>query len=102
VRPATGAAGRRLRLVLLLLLALVPGLGALVAAPAAADRQIYTFVDERGVTHFTNLPPRDERYQPFRRGIARLLSGADSEALGLRRLIGLTAREPGAASWSRR
>jgi len=35
------------------------------AAPAVAGGAFYTFVDERGVTHFTNLPPRDARYQPM-------------------------------------
>jgi soluble lytic murein transglycosylase len=94
VRPATRAAGRGLRLVPLLLLALVPGLGALLALPAAADRQIYTFVDERGVTHFTNLPPRDERYQPVPPREPRGFSlGRIPKHWGYDGLIGLTARE---------
>jgi soluble lytic murein transglycosylase-like protein len=33
-----------------------------LAAPAASAGDIYTFVDERGVTHFTNVP-NDERYE---------------------------------------
>ena len=93
-RPELGAAGRRLRLVLLFLFALLPGLGVLVAAPAAADRQIYTFVDESGVTHFTNLLPRDERYQAVpprdRRGFSL---GRIPKYWGYDGLIGLTARE---------
>ena len=94
MRPAPGAAGGRLRLALLLLGALLPGLGVLVAAPAAADRQIYTFVDERGVTHFTNLPPRDERYQPIpRRERHGFSHGRIPKYGGYDGLIGLTARE---------
>jgi soluble lytic murein transglycosylase len=34
-----------------------------LAAPAAVAEQIYTFVDENGVTHFSNVP-NDERYTP--------------------------------------
>jgi soluble lytic murein transglycosylase len=34
-----------------------------LAAPAASAGQIYTFVDENGVTHFSNVP-NDERYSP--------------------------------------
>jgi soluble lytic murein transglycosylase-like protein len=34
-----------------------------LAAPAAFAGQIYTFVDENGVTHFSNVP-NDERYSP--------------------------------------
>jgi soluble lytic murein transglycosylase-like protein len=35
------------------------------AAPAFAD--IYSFKDERGVVHFTNIPPTDKRYKMIRR-----------------------------------
>lgn len=44
-------------------------LGALAlgsGAPARAGEQIYTFVDSRGVTHFSNVP-NDERYVPIPR-----------------------------------
>jgi soluble lytic murein transglycosylase len=34
-----------------------------LAVPAAFAGQIYTFVDENGVTHFSNVP-NDERYTP--------------------------------------
>ena len=36
-----------------------------VAAPAAAGGGIYSYVDERGVTHFTNRPQGDQRFQPI-------------------------------------
>jgi soluble lytic murein transglycosylase-like protein len=36
-----------------------------VAAPAFAD--IYTFKDERGVVHFTNITPSDKRFRMIRR-----------------------------------
>ena len=94
LRPASRGAGSRLRRILLLLGAILPGLGVLAAAPAAADFQIYTFVDERGVTHFTNLPPRDERYQPVPRRDPRGFSlGRIPKHWGYDGLIGLTARE---------
>jgi soluble lytic murein transglycosylase len=64
------------------------------AQPAAADHQIYTFVDERGVTHFTNLPPRDDRYQPVLRRESRGFAlGPVPKHWGYDGLIGLTARE---------
>jgi soluble lytic murein transglycosylase len=87
VRPAAQAAGRRLAIALLLL-------AALVATPAAADRQIYTFVDDRGVTHFTNIPPRDDRYQPVPPREPRGFTlGRIPKNWGYDGLIGLTARE---------
>jgi soluble lytic murein transglycosylase len=61
------------------------------AGPAAA--QIYTFIDERGVTHFTNLPPRDSRYQPVRRAQSGFSFGRVPNYWGYDGLIGLTARE---------
>ena len=36
-----------------------------VAAPAMAD--IYTFKDDRGVVHFTNIPANDKRYRLVRK-----------------------------------
>lgn len=33
------------------------------AAPAAAEGSIYSFRDERGVTHFSNMPHLDRRYK---------------------------------------
>jgi soluble lytic murein transglycosylase-like protein len=33
------------------------------AAPAMADTNIYSFRDEKGVTHFSNLPHLDKRYK---------------------------------------
>jgi soluble lytic murein transglycosylase len=74
---------------------LAAGLGLLSFAPAAgADRQIFTFVDERGVTHFTNLPPRDERYKPIpRRAHRGFALGPVPKHWGYDGLIGLTARE---------
>jgi hypothetical protein len=67
---------------------------AFVAAPAAADRQIYTVVDDRGVTHFTNIPPRDDRYQPVPPREPRGFTlGRIPKNWGYDGLIGLTARE---------
>jgi soluble lytic murein transglycosylase len=64
------------------------------ALPAAAGGAFYTFVDDKGVTHFTNLPPRDERYQPMKprdpHGYALASAPKHSDYDGL---IGLTARE---------
>ena len=40
------------------------------AAPARAGGQIYTFVDSRGVTHFSNIP-NDDRYEPIVRKSTR-------------------------------
>src|SRR2546422_1548652 len=37
-----------------------------VAAPAWAGGAIYAFVDAQGVTHFTNRPQHDKRFQPIR------------------------------------
>ena len=38
-----------------------------MAAPAFAD--IYSFKDERGVVHFTNLTPTDKRFKMIRREV---------------------------------
>jgi soluble lytic murein transglycosylase len=66
----------------------------LSAFPGWADRQIYTYVDERGVTHFTNLPPRDARYQPVPPREPRgFTHGRIPKNWGYDGLIGLTARE---------
>jgi soluble lytic murein transglycosylase len=66
----------------------------LLASPAQAGGPIYTFVDERGVTHFTNLPPRDARYQPVPRRQQNGFSfGRVPNYWGYDGLIGLTARE---------
>ncbi len=46
--------------------ALFCGLLLLAAATAHAGGQIYTFVDSRGVTHFSNIP-NDPRYAPILR-----------------------------------
>jgi soluble lytic murein transglycosylase len=63
------------------------------AATARAGSRIYTFTDEKGVTHFTNVP-RDRRYRP--------LDDSDIGRFRVLRvprhwrydgLIGLTARE---------
>jgi soluble lytic murein transglycosylase len=62
-------------------------------ASARGGSRIYTFTDENGVTHFTNIP-RDRRYRP--------MDSSDIGRFRLRRvpehwlydgLIGLTARE---------
>jgi soluble lytic murein transglycosylase len=64
------------------------------ALPATAGGPLYTFVDERGVTHFTNLPPRDARYQPVPRRERQGFSfGPAPRYSGYDGLIGLTARE---------
>jgi len=49
---------------LLLGLAAVASIAA--AGPARAGGAIYAFVDEKGVTHFTNRPHDDKRYRPIR------------------------------------
>jgi len=42
-------------------------LGALLfASPAFAERDIYMFVDQDGVRHFTNIPNNDTRYAIYR------------------------------------
>ncbi len=64
------------------------------ALPVVASAQIYTFVDDRGVTHFTNLPPRDARYQPIvGRTATGFVAGAAPRHWAYDGLIGLTARE---------
>jgi len=64
----------------------------LAAAPAWARGPIYTYVDENGVTHYTNRP-RDSRYRP----LERTWTEARREKAPLHwqfdGLIGLTARE---------
>jgi soluble lytic murein transglycosylase-like protein len=52
--------GRQSRLIVLSALAL-----GVFARPALAD--IYTFKDENGVVHFTNIPSNDKRYKLLRR-----------------------------------
>jgi len=73
---------------------LVAGLLLASAGSALAGGGFYTFVDDRGVTHFTNLPPRDTRYQPMklRDPYARALESAPKHR-GYDEMIGLTARE---------
>ncbi len=56
-------AARRPRRGLLLGLALA---GLWLLAPAAGAEGIYRYVDARGVVHFTNVNPDDDRYQRFR------------------------------------
>ena len=42
------------------------------AVPTQAGGPIYSFVDEKGVTHFTNNPKGDKRFKPLpRRNLAR-------------------------------
>jgi len=64
-----------------------------LASHALAGNRIFTFTDEDGVTHFTNVP-RDQRYRP--------LDDSDTGRFRMQRvprqwiydgLIGLTARE---------
>ncbi len=75
--------------------ALLCGLLLLAAAAAHAGGQIYTFVDSRGVTHFSNIP-NDPRYVPILRPrrdpqpIPRV-----PQYVGYDGLILLTAREHG-------
>jgi soluble lytic murein transglycosylase len=75
--------------------ALLCGLLLLAAAAAHAGGQIYTFVDSRGVTHFSNIP-NDPRYVPILR--PRRDSKANPRVpqyVGYDGLILLTAREHG-------
>jgi soluble lytic murein transglycosylase-like protein len=48
--------------------------GALAAAPdaARAGDVIYSYLDDQGVTHFTNIPRRDARYQRVKLDDSRL------------------------------
>ena len=93
-RPEAGAAGRRPRPARRWALTLLLGWGTLAAFPAVGAAQIYTFIDERGVTHFTNLPPRDGRYQPVPPREPRGFTlGRIPKNWGYDGLIGLTARE---------
>jgi hypothetical protein len=48
-----------------MLSAVLTVLGLLAAGPAIAD--IYTYKDERGVVHFTNMPNGDKRFKLLRR-----------------------------------
>ena len=69
-------------------------LGLTLLAPGPAAAQLYTFIDERGVTHFTNLPPRDPRYKPVPPRMQTGLSfGRVPNYWGYDGLIGLTAAE---------
>jgi soluble lytic murein transglycosylase len=68
---------------------------ALFLAAAQAEGQIYTFVDSRGVTHFSNVP-NDPRYTAIRK--PRQISEPRSSApqyVGYDGLILLTSREQG-------
>jgi soluble lytic murein transglycosylase len=69
-------------------------LAAAVASPSAARGELYTFVDERGVIHYTNLPPRDPRYQPVPRRLQHGFAPARAPSYGgYDGLIVLTALE---------
>jgi soluble lytic murein transglycosylase len=60
------AARRALRIAAMLVLLVAPALAlavALVAGPALAAGTIWTYTDENGVVHFTNVP-QDRRYKP--------------------------------------
>jgi soluble lytic murein transglycosylase-like protein len=46
---------------------LVAALAAAFVAPPEARADIYSFTDERGVVHFTNIPSLDKRYKLIRR-----------------------------------
>ena len=77
--------------------ALLCGLLLLVAAAAHAGGQIYTFVDSRGVTHFSNVP-NDPRYVAIsrpRRGAKPEPSPRAPQYVGYDGLILLTALEQG-------
>ena len=88
-RPARG---RWLRRALLAAALAWPAFGPV--APAVAGGAFYTFVDERGVTHFTNLPPRDARYQPMKPRESEGYSiGSAPQHWAYDGLIGVTARE---------
>ncbi len=90
-RPANSWA-RRLRRALLAASLAWPAFAP--ALPAAAGGAFYTFIDERGVTHFTNLPPRDPRFQPMKpREPGDFTTGPAPQHSGYDGLIGLTARE---------
>lgn len=85
---------RRLRLVFGLILLASPLLavgGALVAGPALAGGTIWTYTDDDGVVHFTNIPP-DRRYIPIATGDFTRQSRMPQD-WKYDGLIGLTARE---------
>ncbi len=78
--------------------AVTAAIGALAlgsAAPAHAGGRIYTFVDARGVTHFSNIP-MDDRYVPLdRKPPAKKRSTRVPQEEGYDGLIRLTAMEHG-------
>ncbi len=75
--------------------ALLCGLMLLAAAAAHAGGQIYTFVDSRGVTHFSNIP-NDPRYVPILRSRRDPKpSPGVPQYVGYDGLILLTARQHG-------
>ncbi len=75
--------------------ALLCGLLLLAAAAAHAGGQIYTFVDSRGVTHFSNIP-NDPRYVPILRPLRDPNPNPGvPQYVGYDGLILLTARQHG-------
>ncbi len=96
VRSAEPTEGNWVKMQNLRWFAVTLAIGALAlgsAAPARAGSQIYTFVDSRGVTHFSNIP-NDDRYVPIVREHTRTKrpTGVPQEE-GYDGLIRLTAME---------
>ena len=62
----------------------------LLATPAFAERDIYQFVDEDGVRHFTNIPTNDSRYTIYR-SVARQKTWA-GERIGAESMMAASRR----------
>jgi len=72
---------------------LTAALAGLLASATADAERIYTYLDERGVVHFTNVN-WDARYRPLRVRAAGLrVMGPSGETRRFDSLIGLTARQ---------
>lgn len=70
----------------------------LLAGPAVAQRDIYHYVDEEGVRHFTNIPTNDPRYSIYRLAARQVTRagervGAESMLAASRRYAGLIESE---------
>lgn len=93
----------------LVLSVLFAGAALMAAGPALAD--IYSFKDERGVVHFTNIPSGDKRFKLIRKeegtspaarqahtGVARLFMPAQADILRFSSMIETASKKHGVDS----